>query len=58
MVVAAVQCQPTTNITLEQMYGFLDGKLARFKFPRKLDIHHKLPREDSGKIFKHKLRAP
>ena len=56
MVVAAVQCQPTTNITLEQMHEFLDGKLARFKFPRKLDIHHKLPREDSGKIFKQKLR--
>jgi long-chain acyl-CoA synthetase len=58
MVVAAVQCQPTTNITLEQMHEFLDGKLARFKFPRKLDIHHKLPREDSGKIFKQKLRTP
>ena len=57
MVVAAVQCKPTKNITLEQMHEFLDGKLARFKFPRKLDIHQKLPREDSGKIFKQKLRA-
>jgi len=57
MVVAAVQCKPTKNITLEQMHEFLDGKLARFKFPRKLDIHQELPREDSGKIFKQKLRA-
>ncbi|GAC18066.1 AMP-binding protein [Paraglaciecola arctica] len=57
MVVAAVQCKPTTNITLAQMHDFLDGKLARFKYPRKLDIHEKLPREDSGKIFKQKLRA-
>ncbi|MFT6284281.1 MAG: long-chain acyl-CoA synthetase [Arenicella sp.] len=57
MVVAAVQCQPTTKVTLEQIHEFLDGKLARFKFPRKLDIHSKLPREDSGKIFKQKLRA-
>ena len=57
MVVAAVQCQPTKNITLEQMHEFLDGKLARFKFPRKLDIHQKLPRQDTGKIFKQKLRA-
>jgi long-chain acyl-CoA synthetase len=57
MVVAAVQCHPTRNITLEQVHEFLDGKLARFKFPRKLDIHEKLPREDSGKIFKQKLRA-
>ena len=57
MVVAAVQCKPTKTITLEQMHEFLDGKLARFKLPRKLDIHQKLPREDSGKIFKQKLRS-
>jgi long-chain acyl-CoA synthetase len=57
MVVAAVQCKPTKNITLAQMHEFLDGKLARFKYPRKLDIHKQLPREDSGKIFKQKLRA-
>ncbi|PKG99040.1 AMP-binding protein [Paraglaciecola sp. MB-3u-78] len=57
MVVAAVQCQPTRKITLAQMHEYLDGKLARFKFPRKLDIHEKLPREDSGKIFKQKLRT-
>jgi long-chain acyl-CoA synthetase len=56
-VVVAVQCQPTTSITLEQIHEFLDGKLARFKFPRKLEIHLKLPREDTGKIFKQKLRA-
>jgi long-chain acyl-CoA synthetase len=56
MVVAAVQCQPGKIITLEQMHEYLDSKLARFKFPRKLDIHQKLPREDSGKIFKQKLR--
>ncbi|MGK0306848.1 MAG: long-chain acyl-CoA synthetase [Gammaproteobacteria bacterium] len=58
MVVAAVQCQPKKNVTLEQIHEFLDGKLARFKFPIKLDIHHDLPREDSGKIFKQKLRTP
>jgi long-chain acyl-CoA synthetase len=46
------------NVTLEQIHEFLDGKLARFKFPIKLDIHHDLPREDSGKIFKQKLRTP
>ena len=57
MVVVAVQCQPSTSITLEQMHEFLDSKLARFKFPKKLEIHLKLPREDTGKIFKQKLRA-
>jgi long-chain acyl-CoA synthetase len=37
---------------------FLDGKLARFKYPRIIDFHEALPREDSGKIFKPRLRAP
>ena len=37
---------------------FLDGKLARFKQPRIIDFHDALPREDSGKIFKPRLRAP
>ncbi|MBU3002903.1 AMP-binding protein [Paraglaciecola arctica] len=55
-VVAAVQCHPTTNITLTQIHDFLEGKLARFKYPKTLEIHKKLPREDSGKIFKQKLR--
>jgi long-chain acyl-CoA synthetase len=57
MVVVAVQCQPTKKMTLDQIHEFLDGKIARFKFPRKLDIYEKLPREDSGKIFKQKLRT-
>ncbi|MEP1449230.1 MAG: AMP-binding protein [Paraglaciecola sp.] len=56
-VVAAVQCHPQKTITLSQMYDFLEGKLARFKYPKKLELHEKLPREDSGKIFKQKLRA-
>jgi long-chain acyl-CoA synthetase len=57
MVVAAVQCQPTKSITLKQIHEYLEGKLARFKFPRKLEIHEQLPRQDSGKIFKQKLRS-
>jgi long-chain acyl-CoA synthetase len=38
--------------------AFLDGKLARFKHPRIIDFHEALPREDSGKIFKARLREP
>jgi long-chain acyl-CoA synthetase len=56
-VVAAVTCQPEKSLSLEQLHDFLDGKISRFKFPRKLDLHEKLPREDSGKVFKQKLRA-
>ncbi|GAB5378823.1 MAG: acyl-CoA synthetase [Aliiglaciecola sp.] len=57
-IVVAVQCAPGNSLTLEQIHEFLEGKLARFKFPRKLDLHDALPREDSGKIFKQRLRAP
>lgn len=58
MVVAAVQCQPEQSVDLQQVKAFLETKLARFKLPKKLDIHSALPREDSGKIFKQRLRAP
>lgn len=57
-IVAAVQCTGQKQLTLEQIHAFLEGKLARFKFPRKLDLHDALPREDSGKIFKQRLRSP
>lgn len=56
-VVAAVTCQAGETLSLEQLNNFLDGKISRFKFPRQLDLHEKLPREDSGKVFKQKLRA-
>ena len=32
--------------------------LARFKVPRTITFAAELPREDPGKIFKRKLRAP
>jgi long-chain acyl-CoA synthetase len=56
-IVAAVTCQAGQSLSLKQLHYFLDGKISRFKFPRKLDLHQQLPREDSGKVFKQKLRA-
>ncbi|WP_443112652.1 AMP-binding enzyme, partial [Escherichia coli] len=38
--------------------GFLAERLAKYKLPRVVEIAASLPREDSGKIFKRKLRAP
>lgn len=58
MIVAAVQCVEGKSLTLEKVQHFLSDKIAKFKIPKKLDIHAGLPREDSGKIFKHRLRAP
>lgn len=56
-IVVAVHCQDNQTVTLDEIHAYLKDKLARFKFPRKLDIHNALPREDSGKIFKQRLRA-
>jgi long-chain acyl-CoA synthetase len=38
--------------------GYLAQHLARYKIPKVVELSAGLPREDSGKIFKRKLRAP
>ena len=38
--------------------GFLKARLASFKVPQVVAFHESLPREDTGKIFKRKLREP
>lgn len=58
MVVAAVQCSPGCTVTLESLQAYLEKRIARFKLPRKLDIHDELPRQPTGKIFKQRLREP
>jgi len=37
---------------------YLQSRLAKYKMPRIVELIDELPREDSGKIFKRKLRAP
>ena len=57
-IVAAIEASDGWTPDAEAVMAFLDGKLARFKMPRIIDFHDALPREDSGKIFKPRLRAP
>ena len=57
-VVAAVQLSQGHSIKSESIQAFLQDRLAKFKIPRLIEFHDELPREDSGKIFKQKLRAP
>ncbi|MGB1155492.1 MAG: AMP-binding protein [Alphaproteobacteria bacterium] len=57
-VVAAIEPAPDWSPSRKEVTDFLAGKLARFKQPRIIDFHDALPREDSGKIFKPRLRAP
>lgn len=44
------------TITLEELVAFLDGKLARFKLPERLEIRDELPHTNIGKVKKTDLK--
>ena len=55
---AAIQPDPGVEINPEQVKTWLRARIADYKVPRTVEIRSELPREDSGKIFKRKLREP
>lgn len=55
---AAVQPVPGQQIEPAAVQEFLRDRIANYKVPRRVELHEQLPREDSGKIFKRKLREP
>ena len=57
-VAAAITLVEGATANLESVRAYLAGHIAAYKLPRKLDVLDDLPREDSGKIFKRKLREP
>ena len=54
--VAVIQPSEEGSLTAEQVRSFLATRLAGFKIPRTVVFRATLPREDTGKIFKRKLR--
>jgi long-chain acyl-CoA synthetase len=38
--------------------AFCEGRLARFKTPKKIDFIVEMPRDPNGKLYKRKLRDP
>ena len=54
----AIQPEPGAKLDSEGVQAWLAARIAGYKVPRTVEFHHALPREDSGKIFKRKLRAP
>ena len=54
--VAAIELIPGTEVQESEIKSFISDRLASFKVPRIVKFYHKLPREDSGKIFKRFLR--
>jgi long-chain acyl-CoA synthetase len=55
---AVVQPQPGAALTEADVKAWLRPLIAGYKIPKRVDFHAELPREDSGKIFKRKLREP
>jgi long-chain acyl-CoA synthetase len=55
---AVVQPQPGAAADEAALKAALRQSLAGYKIPRRIDFAADLPREDSGKIFKRKLREP
>jgi long-chain acyl-CoA synthetase len=52
--------EPADGVVLDpaEITAFLRQRIAGFKVPRQITFSNALPREDSGKIFKRKLRDP
>jgi len=53
---AAVELMPGAQVTVPEIQAYLQNHLAKYKVPKRIDFHDSLPREDSGKIFKRRLR--
>jgi long-chain acyl-CoA synthetase len=55
---AAVQPAPGVALTAESVRAWLHERIAGYKVPKVVSLHEQLPREDTGKLFKRKLREP
>jgi long-chain acyl-CoA synthetase len=55
---AAIERDADHAVTVEDVRSYLEARLASFKIPRLVEFHDALPREESGKIFKRRLKSP
>jgi len=55
---AVVEPQPGVTLDVADIRARLKTSLADYKVPKHVEIQSQLPREDSGKIFKRRLRDP
>ncbi len=54
---AFLEARPGQEVAAEGVRRFLDGRLARYKLPKRIEILSELPRTASGKIDKVALKA-
>ncbi len=57
-VAAAIEPDHDARLTADAVQAHVRSHLAGFKAPKLVEFHDQLPREDSGKVFKRKLREP
>lgn len=55
---AVVEPEPDADLDASAVRAYLRERVAGYKVPRVVEFQSALPREDSGKIFKRKLREP
>eukprot|EP00439_Symbiodinium_sp_Y106_P088607 s1_g1143.t1 len=55
---AAIQPMEGTELSQEEVTAWLAPRIAKYKLPHVVTFHETLPREETGKIFKRKLRDP
>ena len=56
VVAAYVQPAPGTTPDADSIRAFLEPRIAKYKIPSRIEIVESLPREESGKLMKRKLR--
>jgi long-chain acyl-CoA synthetase len=54
---AHVDTDPDSGLTEDDVRAAVADNLAKYKVPKVVVIDHDLPREESGKLFKRKIRA-
>ena len=54
--VAVVEVEPGADLSADAIRAALRSRLAGYKVPKRIEFATDLPREDSGKIFKRRLR--
>ena len=55
---AVVSLRPGAAANEDEIKAFLRERISSYQVPRRVEFRDDLPREDSGKLFKRKLRDP
>jgi fatty-acyl-CoA synthase len=53
---ALIVAAPGATVTMDTVHGVIDGRLARYKYPKQLLVVHELVRNVTGKVSKVDLR--